>query len=275
MKYFVYQTSSMKNMEYDTNEVIKTVENYIVDNEKLDGTEKNMEEREKVKELKNDYLIGGLTKINVKEIDIKQILDYMYSLKTKNLNNKEDLVKVNNIFSSIQKQLIRDNEFSAFSVSNGNLKQMRGDTDQDDSVTDFNKNVINETQSMNHLKNRSPYKQNNSRKYFQPNNSNNISDSTGNSYNVQNQNSFSSSNVSNDSYQNRNKPKLFYEDYKNTAHTEENSVFSRKDSRQNTRKPSLYNLSSLNAGLENQNFKRKGSQQGIDETQIIGYIQKI
>jgi len=45
----------------------------------------------------------------------------MYSLKTKNLNNKEDLVKVNNIFSSIQKQLIRDNEFSAFSVSNGNF----------------------------------------------------------------------------------------------------------------------------------------------------------
>jgi hypothetical protein len=34
MKFFVYQTSGMKNMEYDCNEIIKDVESYVVDSEK-------------------------------------------------------------------------------------------------------------------------------------------------------------------------------------------------------------------------------------------------
>lgn len=271
MKYFVYQTSAMKNMEYDTNEVIRTVENYIVDNEKLDGSEKNMEEREKVKELRNDYLISSLTKIKVRETDVKEILNYMYATKTKSLNNQQDLIKINNIFSSIQKQLSKDIDFGEFTLSSSNLKQMRGDTDE--TVTDFNELIHNQSRSTNNFDNSRTYKES-SQKNLPPKSNKMFSDSTGNSYNMQNQNSFGPNNH----YPNRSRSNLLFDDYKGSSFSEENSVFSRKDSKNNTRKASLYNQSNQNtiSKIDSQNFKKKEpSEQHIDNTHIIYHIQKI
>lgn len=97
MKYFVYQTSCMKNQEYDSNTVIKSIESYVTTKQPNNPnicktpagsirTKSNSMFDEgplKATEFKNDYLISSLEKIQAKEITEKEHMDYIIDFTNK------------------------------------------------------------------------------------------------------------------------------------------------------------------------------------------------